>query len=257
MNTNHNDWSKQPSDYPHVPPQGPIITPDRGGCGGASALFIIIALIVGGWLLYDYLDEEVLNKFEKAVEEKFEKTERRMTPDRSLKPEIETPPSETTPLVTMDKGERATELFNEGKKHYEHGDIERAMRSYSMAIRLNPDYLDAYYNRGVIYEETGNFEQAIEDFTETLRVNPDYADAYYHRGLAYLELGEVNEAMSDFGDACEMGKQEGCDEYEELTGGAKVPVEEETPIETIPQQDFVPPDPLDSGDESESSTDKI
>ena len=40
----------------------------------------------------------------------------------------------------------------------------------------------AYYNRGFAYEEKGEHDQAIADYTEAIRLKPDYAEAYYNRG---------------------------------------------------------------------------
>jgi len=48
------------------------------------------------------------------------------------------------------------------------------------------------------------FAQAIMDFTEAIRLRPDYAEAYYNRGLAYGEIGNMKSAIADFSEAMQL-----------------------------------------------------
>ena len=97
------------------------------------------------------------------------------------------------------------------------GEYDRAIADYDQAIRLKPDYADAYNNRasptqqgrlrprhrrlrpghpaqagladaynnrGIAYDE-GRYDRAIADFDQAIRLKPDYAEAYYNRGIAY------------------------------------------------------------------------
>ena len=47
--------------------------------------------------------------------------------------------------------------------------------------------------------------QAIEDFTEAVRLEPQFSDAYKNRGLLYTALGMVEEAQRDIDKAVELG----------------------------------------------------
>ena len=67
----------------------------------------------------------------------------------------------------------------------EKGEYDRAIADYTEAIRIKPDYAEAYRNRGVAYAEKGEYDRAIADYTEAIRLKPDYAEAYYNRGIAY------------------------------------------------------------------------
>jgi len=43
-------------------------------------------------------------------------------------------------------------------------------------------------NRGVAYANLNQYEKAISDYTEAIRLKPDYAEAYQNRGIAYVNL---------------------------------------------------------------------
>ena len=53
-----------------------------------------------------------------------------------------------------------------GKK----GDFDKAMAGYTEAIRLRPDFADAYNNRGNAYCAKGGSNKAIADYTEAIRL---------------------------------------------------------------------------------------
>lgn len=81
------------------------------------------------------------------------------------------------------------------KKH----ELEKAISDFSEAIRLKPDFAEAYYNRGRTQgADTG---AAIADFDEAIRINPKYAEAYNSRGDAWEKRGEVNKAIADYQEA--------------------------------------------------------
>ncbi len=75
-------------------------------------------------------------------------------------------------------------MFWTGLTQAKQGDDENAIRSYTRAIRGDPDYLPAHLNRGLAYYNTGRFDRAIKEFTEVLRRDPDHATARKYRDLA-------------------------------------------------------------------------
>ena len=76
-------------------------------------------------------------------------------------------------------------------------DLDEKLRFYTEAIRLKPDYVDAYVNRGATRGEKGDIEGALQDFTEAIRLKPEYAEAYNNRGFARLAKGDVEGALQD------------------------------------------------------------
>jgi tetratricopeptide (TPR) repeat protein len=54
---------------------------------------------------------------------------------------------------------------------------EEAVRYYSKAIEINPNYYQAWCNRGLAYEYMDEYEKAREDYLQCLKINPHYENA--------------------------------------------------------------------------------
>ena len=98
---------------------------------------------------------------------------------------------------TSEKDLRAELAFQQGNVLMMLGQMDKAIEVYSRAIKLNPNYADAYNNRGVTYVEKGNLDHAIEDFNTAIDLKPNYA-AYNNRGSAYDKKGDFNRAIKDY-----------------------------------------------------------
>ena len=90
-----------------------------------------------------------------------------------------------------------------GDTYREQGQMDTALEDYKIAIQLRPNYTEAYKNRGRIYHEKGELDLAIEDYTEVITLQPDYAEAYNERGEAYRKQGNFDFAIEDYNRAIE------------------------------------------------------
>jgi tetratricopeptide (TPR) repeat protein len=78
----------------------------------------------------------------------------------------------------------ALAAFERGDEHFESRDYKNAIEKYTEAIRLDPDYADAYSSRGTAYCAEGDYDKAIDDYNEAIRIKPDYAIYYSSRSYA-------------------------------------------------------------------------
>jgi tetratricopeptide (TPR) repeat protein len=90
------------------------------------------------------------------------------------------------------------------EKGFEATDLDEEIRCYSAAIRLKPDYAEAYNNRGIARSDKGDLDGALKDFTEAIRLKPDYADAYINRGNARSAKGDLDGALADYNEAIRL-----------------------------------------------------
>ncbi len=83
-------------------------------------------------------------------------------------------------------------------------DSQKAIEYLTAAIRLKPDYADAYNNRGLAYDNLGQHQRAIEDYNQAISLKPDFAAAFNNRGLAYDNLGQHQRAIEDYNEAMRL-----------------------------------------------------
>ena len=99
----------------------------------------------------------------------------------------------------------ADAYYSRGFAYNDLGQYQSAIKDYNKAIRLKPNDAIAYSNRGKAYAKLGHKQLAIKDFNEAIRLQPDYVNAYNNRGFAYLLQGNKNLGCRDAKKACAMG----------------------------------------------------
>jgi len=80
-----------------------------------------------------------------------------------------------------------------------------ALDDYNKAILLKPDKAVFFSNRGNVYKDLDKYQLAIEDYNQAIRLKPDNAPAYHNRGNAYFIQGNKSLGCSDAQKACELG----------------------------------------------------
>lgn len=78
------------------------------------------------------------------------------------------------------------------------GDLNRALRDYATAIKLDPKNAESYDYRADVWLDKGDFDRAIADYSLAISINPDDAPTYYARGRAYEKMGQIDSAKEDY-----------------------------------------------------------
>ncbi|MEK0181955.1 tetratricopeptide repeat protein [Microcoleus anatoxicus] len=105
------------------------------------------------------------------------------------------------PSAPVATGPKADDFFIQGEDKYKKGDYQGAVADYNQALRINPNYAEAYFSRGLARSDLGDKQGAIADYNEALRINPNDVIAYYNRGVARYKLGDKQGAIADYDQA--------------------------------------------------------
>ncbi|MBD2441177.1 tetratricopeptide repeat protein [Nostoc sp. FACHB-110] len=108
------------------------------------------------------------------------------------------PTSINQPRIIAQNSEIPTEAknhLNAGVERYEVRDFKGAIKEYTQAIRIKPDYAKAYTNRGAARAELKDFEGAIKDHTQAIWLAPRDATSYSNRGIVYFEMKNYPKAI--------------------------------------------------------------
>jgi len=74
-------------------------------------------------------------------------------------------------------------------------DTAKAISNLNEAIRLKPDFPEAYFVRGEIHERDGQPEQALPDLERAVSLRPDHVRAVAALGRVYLQLDRPQDAV--------------------------------------------------------------
>ena len=100
--------------------------------------------------------------------------------------------------------ESAEFYYKRGNDKYDAEDYKGALKDYKKAIKINPQYSDAFNNRGNVKLDLKLYKEAIKDYTKAIEFSPQYGDAYYNRGLAKENLKDFKGAIKDYTKAIEF-----------------------------------------------------
>jgi tetratricopeptide (TPR) repeat protein len=92
----------------------------------------------------------------------------------------------------------STVQFSLAKARIETRETDKAREVLDRLIRGNKYSAPYYHYRGLTYYYDHNYNKAKKDFDMALKYNPDYMDAVYHIGLCLLKDGSSSDAKNYF-----------------------------------------------------------
>lgn len=93
---------------------------------------------------------------------------------------------------------------NWGTALNQRGDADSAIAMFAKALEIDPGNPTIHYNFGNALKQQGRFSEAIREYTKTLEVVPDAPDAHNNLGVALASSGQLQEAKRHFREAARL-----------------------------------------------------
>ena len=96
--------------------------------------------------------------------------------------------------------------YNTKKGNYrlEDGQLDDAVKKFSIALEENPDHVMAHLGLAITYMQMNKSAAALAEFNRTIELAPELAAAYADRGVLYDRMGEYEKALADYRKALSM-----------------------------------------------------
>merc|ERR1712079_199241 len=79
---------------------------------------------------------------------------------------------------------------DEGKKLFQQGKYEEALKSYEKGIEIHPTHKTLHSNRALCLVKLNDAKLALEACQNLLKLDPSHPKGHYHRACAYIILSE-------------------------------------------------------------------
>ena len=90
---------------------------------------------------------------------------------------------------------QARQLLVEGTTYLKQGDVVKAVQNFASAIKMAPDYFEAYYMLGETFVHLKQYPQAQAVLTAATNRFPENPVAYYLLAVAYEGTGKMMPAI--------------------------------------------------------------
>ena len=108
----------------------------------------------------------------------------------------------------MNKVEKDNALYymGRGKCYVAMNMFKEAIRDFSIAIKLNENFIEAYLHRGKCNFIIGETTKAFQDFQKIVILKPEEPNMHMHAGNILIASGAYEQAIRAFSNAYKLGK---------------------------------------------------
>ncbi|GAB4305987.1 MAG: hypothetical protein Kow0090_21350 [Myxococcota bacterium] len=98
----------------------------------------------------------------------------------------------------------AEDYFKRAADFYYNEKYELALKALDEAIKIKPDFAEAWSNKGVVLDKLGRTDDALKALDEAIKIKPDLAEAWYNKGNALAKLGRTDDALKAYDEAIKI-----------------------------------------------------
>jgi Tfp pilus assembly protein PilF len=102
--------------------------------------------------------------------------------------------------ASQNRTRRGAEIHHDlGVEALRAGRAQEAISEYDQALKLQPDFPEAYLGRGLAYEfGFGRLDEAEKDYRKALALKKDYPEAHNDLGQLLAKTGRLEQAVAEF-----------------------------------------------------------
>lgn len=78
------------------------------------------------------------------------------------------------------------------------GKMKEAVNNYNKVIEKDKDFFEAYVGLSIAYREIGQPDKALKAIDYAIKLKPDYYQAYYNKGLILERQNKCSEALTSY-----------------------------------------------------------
>lgn len=105
------------------------------------------------------------------------------------------------------------DLYKKGIDHMANEKLEDAIRSFELAIRIDPNYVDAWIKKGYAHFHLGEYTVSISSYDRALDIDLNNAEAWNLKGLAYYKMKNYDKAIEVCEKAIDINPNDGMSWY--------------------------------------------
>lgn len=102
-----------------------------------------------------------------------------------------------TSCTTKQSQKKAEGYYKEGVAHLE-TDEQQAFVSFQKSIKENANHRDSHYLLAHLYTKKGKYTLAEKELRDALRIDPDYSEAFTYLGQVLVRQGHWQEAVDSY-----------------------------------------------------------
>ena len=87
------------------------------------------------------------------------------------------------------------DLYKKGVNYMSNDKLSDAIRSFELALRLDPNYVEAWIKKGYAHFHLRDYSFAVSSYDMALNIDPDNHEAWNLKGLAYYKMNNYTKAI--------------------------------------------------------------
>ncbi len=89
----------------------------------------------------------------------------------------------------------ARKALDKAKKYREQKKLDAAMAELDKAVRIFPEYFQAFMEKGTVQVQSGHTQEALQDFSKAIQIFPEHEPALSGAGYCLLSLGKYQQSV--------------------------------------------------------------